>query len=233
MKKDMKVKVCGLRDAQNILQVAALSVDWIGFDFLPGSPRYMSMIPTHAGIIPDRSSLSHPTLDAEHPTPLRVGVFADEMAQNIITRVVNFQLDFIQLNGHEMPTFIRNLRRTLDPDIRPGIKFMKAITVIKRDDIATYKNYADSVDYFLFDVLQKSTEGKTNWSVLDAYDGEQPFLISGNIGPNDALTIRQSLAINSFPIEKCLGINLDTRFESSPGIKNIELLTHFLEELRH
>ena len=229
----MKVKVCGLRDAQNILQVAALSVDWIGFDFLPGSPRYMSMIPTHAGIIPDRSSLSHPTLDAEHPIPLRVGVFADEMAQNIITRVVNFQLDFIQLNGHEMPTLIRNLRRTLDPDVRPGIKFMKAITVINRDDIATYKNYADCVDYFLFDVQQKSTEGKTNWSVLDAYDGEQPFLISGNIGPNDALTIRQSLAINSFPIEKCLGINLDTRFESSPGIKNIELLTHFLEELRH
>jgi phosphoribosylanthranilate isomerase len=132
-----------------------------------------------------------------------------------------------------MPTLIRNLRRTLDPDVRPGIKFMKAITVINRDDIATYKNYADSVDYFLFDVQQKSTEGKTNWSVLDAYDGEQPFLISGNIGPNDALTIRQSLAINSFPIEKCLGINLDTRFESSPGIKNIELLTHFLEELRH
>ena len=191
------------------------------------------MIPTHAGIIPDRSSLSRPTLDAEHPTPLRVGVFADEMAQNIITRVVNFQLDFIQLNGHEMPTLIRNLRRTLDPDVRPGIKFMKAITVINRDDIATYKNYADCVDYFLFDVQQKSTEGKTNWSVLDAYDGEQPFLISGNIGPNDALTIRQSLAINSFPIEKCLGINLDTRFESSPGIKNIELLTHFLEELRH
>ena len=127
----MIIKVCGMRDGENIRQVAELGVDWIGMIFWPKSPRNVTMIPTHAGIIPDRGT------DIGNFKAKRVGVFVDEMAQNIITRVVNFQLDLIQLHGHETPTLIRNLRRTLDPDIRPGVKFIKAIAVESCDDIAT------------------------------------------------------------------------------------------------
>ena len=86
-----------MRDGNNIRQVAELGVDWIGLIFWQKSPRLVTMIPTHAGIIPDRApAVSHFPSDK----PKRVGVFVDEMPQNIITRVVNFRLDLIQLHGH-------------------------------------------------------------------------------------------------------------------------------------
>ena len=217
------VKVCGLRDSENIRQVAALGVDWIGMIFWEKSPRNVTMIPSHAGIIPDRASLS-PL--ATNNSPLKVGVFVDEMAQNIITRVVNFQLDLIQLHGHETPTLIRNLRRTL-ADIRP-VKVIKAISVSSRDDIAAYKDYADCVDYFLFDTKCPSVGGsgqQFDWSVLDAYDGEVPFLLSGGIGPDDAGRVR------AFNHPKCIGIDLNSCFETEPALKDIQKLKSFLEQL--
>ena len=217
------VKVCGLRDSENIRQVAALGVDWIGMIFWEKSPRNVTMIPSHAGIIPDRASLSPLTTNN---SPLKVGVFVDEMAQNIITRVVNFQLDLIQLHGHEIPTLIRNLRRTL-ADIRP-VKVIKAISVSSRDDIAAYKDYADCVDYFLFDTKCPSVGGsgqQFDWSVLDAYDGEVPFLLSGGIGPDDAERVR------NFQHPKCIGIDLNSKFETEPGLKDITKLKQFLEQL--
>ena len=222
-----------MRDGENIRQVAELGVDWIGMIFWPKSPRHMTMIPTNAGIIPDRGSLAPLT---SHFSPLRVGVFVDEMPQNIITRVVNFQLDIIQLHGHETPTMIRNLRRTLDPDIRSGVKFIKAISVESRDDIATYKDYEGCVDYFLFDTRKPPREvggwlppGGTgqqfDWSVLEAYDGETPFLLSGGIGPDDAERVR------NFYHPKCIGIDLNSRFEIEPALKDIQKLKTFLEQL--
>lgn len=217
------VKVCGLRDSENIRQVAALGVDWIGMIFWEKSPRNVTMIPSHAGIIPDRASLS-PL--ATNNSPLKVGVFVDEMAQNIITRVVNFQLDLIQLHGHETPTLIRNLRRTL-ADIRP-VKVIKAISVSSRDDIAAYKDYADCVDYFLFDTKCQTVGGSGNqfdWSVLDAYDGEVPFLLSGGIGPDDAERVR------NFQHPKCIGIDLNSKFETEPAMKDVAAIGKFLNEL--
>ena len=217
------VKVCGLRDSENIRQVAALGVDWIGMIFWEKSPRNVTMIPSHAGIIPDRASLS-PL--ATNNSPLKVGVFVDEMAQNIITRVVNFQLDIIQLHGHETPTLIRNLRRTL-ADIRP-VKVIKAISVSSRDDIAAYKDYADCVDYFLFDTKCPSVGGsgqQFDWSVLDAYDGEVPFLLSGGIGPDDAERV------SNFHHPKCIGIDLNSKFETEPAMKDVAAIGKFLNEL--
>ena len=214
-----------MRDGENIRQVAALGVDWIGMIFWAKSPRNVTMIPTHAGIIPDRGSISPLTT---HHSSLKVGVFVDEMAQNIITRVVNFQLDLIQLHGHETPTLIRNLRRTLDPDIRPGIKIIKAISVSSRDDIATYKDYADCVDYFLFDTKCQTVGGsgqQFDWSVLDAYDGDLPFLLSGGIGPDDAERIK------SFHHPQCIGIDLNSCFELAPGLKDVIKLQAFIKEL--
>jgi len=213
--------------------------------FWDRSPRNVTMIPTHAGIIPDRGSLPLAPSEgdlppapsegrgsefpqAAHGVPLRVGVFVDEMAQNIITRVVNFQLDLIQLHGHETPTLIRNLRRTLDPDIRPGIKFIKALSISSRDDVAAYKMYADCVDYFLFDTKCPTVGGsgqQFDWSVLAAYDGEKPFLLSGGIGPHDAGRV------SDFQHPKCIGIDLNSRFETDPGIKDITKLKQFLEQL--
>ena len=212
-----------MRDGENIRQVAELGVDWIGMIFWSKSPRHVTMIPSYAGIIPDRGSLSF----TDHQlSPKRVGVFVDEMAQNIITRVMNFQLDLVQLHGHETPTLIRNLRRTL-ADIRP-VKFIKAISVASRDDIETYKDYVDCVDYFLFDTKCPTVGGSGNqfdWSVLADYDGETPFLLSGGIGPDDAARIR------SFHHPQLAGIDLNSRFELAPGMKDVSALRKFLNEL--
>ena len=221
------VKVCGMRDGENIRQVVELGVDWIGMIFWDKSPRNVTMIPTNAGIIPDRANGQWSKVNGQFK---RVGVFVDEMAQNIVTRVFNYKLDIIQLHGHESPTLIRNLRLTLDPDIRPGIKIIKAISVETIDDIATYKDYSDCVDYFLFDTKCKTVGGsgeQFDWSILDAYDGELPFLLSGGIGPDDAERVR------AFHHPKCIGIDLNSRFETEPGIKDVDALRRFLSQLSH
>lgn len=219
----MIVKVCGLRDGENIRQVAELGVDWIGMIFWEKSPRNVTMIPSHAGILPDRA------MDMGDFKAKRVGVFVDEMPQSIITRVVNFKLDLIQLHGKETPTLIHNLRRTLDPDIRSGIQVIKAISVSCREDIAAYKNYADCVDYFLFDTKCPTVGGSGNqfdWGVLEAYDGDIPFLLSGGIGPDDAERIK------AFHHPKCIGIDLNSRFEIEPALKDINKLKEFLEKVK-
>lgn len=219
----MIIKVCGMREGENIRQVAELGVNWIGMIFWDKSPRNVTMIPTHAGIIPDRGS------DIGSFKAKRVGVFVDEMPQNIITRVVNYKLDLVQLHGHETPTLIRNLRRTLDPDIRPGIQFIKAISVEGCNDIAAYKDYEDCVDYFLFDTKCPTVGGsgsQFDWSVLEAYDSDVPFLLSGGIGPDDAERVR------NFHHPKCIGIDLNSRFETEPGLKDITKLKQFLEQLK-
>lgn len=227
------IKVCGMRDGKNIRQVAELGVDMIGMIFWDKSPRNVTMIPTHAGIIPDRGSL--PPTERREVGPRRVGVFVDEMPQNIITRVVNFGLDYIQLHGHESPTLIRNLRHTLDPDIRPGIKFIKAISVGSRDDIKACEDYADCVDLFLFDTKAPLPGGNGchfDWSILDAYDGDIPFLLSGGIGPDDAERIRDLFADNAFG-GRCIGIDLNSRFEVEPALKDVDKLRVFLNKVQN
>lgn len=219
----MIVKVCGLRDGENIRQVVELGVDWIGMIFWEKSPRNVTMIPSHAGILPDRA------MDMGDFKANRVGVFVDEMPQSIITRVVNFKLDLIQLHGKETPTLIRSLRRTLDPDIRPGIQVIKAISVSCHEDIAAYKDYADCVDYLLFDTKCPTVGGsgsQFDWSVLEAYDGDVPFLLSGGIGPDDAERIK------AFHDSRCIGIDLNSRFEIEPALKDINKLKEFLEKVK-
>jgi len=222
----MKIKVCGMRDGENIRQVSELGVDYIGMIFWDKSPRNVTMKPTYAGIIPD--VCRQETSCKEVGKVKKVGVFVDEMAQNIITRVVNYELDVIQMHGHEEPTLIRNLRRTIDPDLRPGIQIWKAISIVDRDSVAIYKQYEDCVDAFVFDTKCTCVGGsgqQFDWSVLENYDGIRPFLLSGGIGPDDAARIRD------FKHPKMMGIDLNSRFETEPGMKNVELLKQFLTQL--
>lgn len=138
-----------MRDADNIRDISALGVDMIGLIFYPPSPRYVQQFSSGAGIIPDYA----PDMGK---TPLRVGVFVDDMPQNIVTRVYNYKLDYIQLHGNEPRETLENLRATIDPDIKPKIKIIKAISVSSAEDIKKYKEYVGAADLFLFD-----TECKT------------------------------------------------------------------------
>ena len=230
-----------MREAENIRAVSELGVDWIGLIFWPQSPRYVSMIPSGAGIVPDRSSLSEPTQapkkgrDVIRRSPKRVGVFVDATAQDIITRVYSFGLDIVQLHGHESPTLIRNLRRTLGEEVR----MMKAISVGSREEVAAYKPYADCVDYFLFDTKSTTVGGSGrhfDWSLLQAYDGSVPFLLSGGICPDDAPRLREAFAEGSGSAAfhpQCIGIDLNSRFETAPGLKDVAALQLFLSQLSH
>ncbi len=279
------IKVCGMRDAQNIREVAALGVNLIGLIFYPKSPRYIESISSDAGIIPDYSSLNRLTpkplskgegsdmldkqLKAEETegearnkqieseqlkstqskalfnkvtTPLSfgegqggeaaipkfVGVFVNDMPQNIITAVYNYHLSYVQLHGDESPVMIGNMRRTLVPDIVPQIKIIKAISVSSAEDLKCCEQYEGHVDLFLFDTKCKGYGGsgqKYDWSVLEAYTGQTPFLLSGGIGPDDADRLRD------FHHPQCIGIDLNSKFETAPGMKDINLLQNFLHQL--
>ena len=216
-----------MRDAQNIREVSQLGVDMIGMVFYPKSPRYVEMQSSHAGIIPDYVKEDINIKSAK--SPARVGVFVDDMVQNIVTRVVNYHLDYVQLHGNEPREMCENLRSTLDPDIRPGIKIIKAISVSDASDIQKYKEYVGAVDLFLFDTKCKTVGGsgqQFDWQVLEQYDGEVPFLLSGGIGPDDASRL------HAFHHPKCIGIDLNSRFEIEPGVKDVEKLKGFLNEIQ-
>lgn len=217
-----------MRDAQNIREVSQLGVDMIGMIFYPKSPRYVEMQSSHAGIIPDYAK-EDIGVSVSSKTPARVGVFVDDMVQNIVTRVVNYHLDYVQLHGNEPREMCENLRSTLDPDIRPGIKIIKAISVSDASDIQKYKEYVGAVDLFLFDTKCKTMGGsgqQFDWQVLEQYDGEVPFLLSGGIGPEDAS------CLHAFHHPKCIGIDLNSRFEIEPGVKDVEKLKGFLNEIQ-
>ena len=229
MNKDLIIKVCGMRDADNINDVSALDINWMGFIFYPKSPRYVRQISSNAGIIPDYSSLKEKATADDAGRIRRVGVFVDDMPQNIVTRVFNYHLDIVQLHGSESPVMIDNLRRTLDPDIRKGIKIMKAISVKSDDDILKCKDYEGHVDYFLFDTktpLKGGSGEQFDWSVLQSYDGATPFLLSGGIGPDDACRVR------AFSHPRCIGIDVNSKFEKEPAFKDVDMLRNFISEVR-
>lgn len=211
-----------MRDADNIRDISALGVDMIGLIFYPPSPRYVQQFSSGAGIIPDYA----PDMGK---TPLRVGVFVDDMPQNIVTRVYNYKLDYIQLHGNEPRETLENLRATIDPDIKPKIKIIKAISVSSAEDIKKYKEYVGAADLFLFDTKSKTVGGSGelfDWQVLQAYDGDVPFLLSGGIGPDDAERIQ------NFHHPKCIGIDLNSKFEIGPALKDVEKLKQFLVKVK-
>lgn len=222
----MIIKVCGLREPANIRAVESLGVDMTGMIFYKKSSRYVSMTPSGAGIIPDYVSAGF-SADA---SPRRVGVFVDEMPQTIITCVYNFGLDYIQLHGSESPVLIDNLRRTIDPDIHRDIKVIKALSIRSADDFGRWRAYKGHADMLLFDTECLSFGGsgdKFDWSLLDAYDGDIPFLLSGGVGPGDAA------AVKSIHHPMFAGIDLNSRFELSPAVKDIDKLKIFINEIRN
>ena len=230
----MIIKVCGMRDADNIREVSELDIDMMGFIFWKDSPRFVRMISSHAGIIPDYSEErlnknSGKVIDDQHRIK-RVGVFVDDMPQTIVTRIYNYELDYVQLHGEESCIMIDNLRRTLEPDIRTGVKIIKTISVSSAEDIEKTKEYEGCVDLFLFDTKCPTMGGsgdKFDWSVLSAYKGNVPFLLSGGIGMDDVDKIK------SFQHPQFAGVDVNSCFETEPGVKDVEKLRLFIEKLRH
>ncbi len=208
------IKVCGMREPDNIRAVEALGIDMMGFIFWPKSSRYVSQRPDY---LPKHVK--------------RVGVFVDEDPEQVKRLAADYALDLIQLHGSESPDYIRTLKTP--SSINPlTSSIIKAFSIASADDLAMTKDYEGLVDYFLFDTKGPSVGGngeKFDWNVLSAYDGSTPFLLSGGISPDDA----EVLTSHHSPLtsKKCIGIDLNSRFELSPGLKDITALRKFLNEL--
>lgn len=209
----MIIKVCGMRDAENIRDVEALGIDWLGLIFWSKSGRYVSERPDY---------LPH--------NARRVGVFVDETPEKIVSISRLYDLDFIQLHGHESITDINRLRQIIanqDASTIPP-QLIKAFSIATAEDLAQVSAYEGVVDYFLFDTKGPSVGGngtQFDWQVLAHYHGQTPFLLSGGIGPEDAERIR------AFHHPQCIGIDLNSRFELSPGMKDVQKLKTFLEKV--
>lgn len=154
--------------------------DFTPFDFRPNSPRGESMVSTHTGIMPDKANaLSVSEKDC------RVGLFTDEMPQNIITRVVCYKLDVVVLCGHESPTLIGNLRSTIDPDIHKGLKIWKLVDTADWHDVEAAISYAGCIDAFVF-CIDRCLDKKELLEAFAHYHAAVPFMVSTQT-PDDAI----------------------------------------------
>lgn len=217
-----------MRDADNVRAVAALDIDFLGFIFYPKSPRYAQKAVPETELMTNTATASRRN-DMVMRKPQRVGVFVDETPQAIIAHIHNDQLDYVQLHGHELPEMIDHLKRAVISDNHHSLKVIKAFSISKPDDLLQAKAYEGIADLFLFDTPTESYGGsgkKFDWQMLQAYDGHTPFLLSGGIGPEDIDRIR------TFEHPQCIGIDLNSRFETAPGIKDVEALRRFTENLR-
>ena len=206
------IKVCGMRDAENIREVESLGIDMMGFIFWPKSSRYVSQRPDY---LPTKCK--------------RVGVFVDQPLEEVVQIAQDYALDYIQLHGHESPELIAQLS-TLNA------KLIKAFNIATPADFEQTKAYQGLVDYFLFDTKGKSVGGngeKFDWNILSSYEGQTPFLLSGGIGPADTPVLRQAFSLDGFPLAKCIGIDLNSRFETAPGMKDVGALRSFLSQLNN
>jgi phosphoribosylanthranilate isomerase len=223
----MQIKVCGMRDLNNIRAVEKLGIDYLGFIFWPKSSRYIKDVIVNAGIIPNKryGDTVDKTIDKGRKPPAIVGVFVNEMPQTVITHAYNYRLDYIQLHGDESPIYIDNLKRTIIPDILPHIKIIKTLSIHEADDIKRWRKYKEHVDMFLFDTKSACMGGsgkQFDWSILNNYDGDIPFLLSGGIGPNDIEKVK------NFMHPMYVGIDLNSKFEIAPALKDIEKLKNFI-----
>lgn len=218
--KDLLIKVCGLTIPQNIEELVQLNPALIGLIFYEKSPRHV-----------DTVALSYwfkSTGNALLGNSKKVGVFVNEEPEIILSRCLDFDLHFIQLHGNEDIHYINALNILLRANQLEHIRLIKAFGVMDDFDFKAISVFEIFISYFLFDTKTELKGGsgvKFKWSKLDEYKGNTPFLLSGGIGPLDYLDI---LNLNH---PKLAGIDLNSKFEISPGLKNVSLLQLFLHSL--
>ena len=207
MSKELKIKVCGMKFAENRKEVEKLGVDLLGFIFYAPSKRFIG---------------EKPEMELFNTEKPKVGVFVDENVFEILGVAKNLGFEYIQLHGKENPKTCGILKNQ-------GLKVIKVFNVNEKFKFGRTKEFEKVADYFLFDtktVLPGGSGEKFDWKILDKYKGNIPFLLSGGIGPDDVNSIRKIKHPQLF------GIDLNSGFEDEPGVKNIEKLKGFIEAVR-
>ena len=203
----MIVKVCGLREVDNIKDIVQLPIDYIGLIFYDKSPRFVEKV-----------------LDLPKDEHIkRVGVFVNASIDYIVQKIKDYQLDCVQLHGNESVEFCQQLLDTCH------VSIVKAISVATKEDVRIAENYTSVADVLLFDTKVPTHGGsgeKFDWDIIHAYQGNKPFLLSGGISKDDVESIR------NIKHEQFLGIDLNSKFEISAGYKNVQLLNDFVKAIK-
>ncbi len=225
----MKIKVCGMKYVENIQQVAELNPDYLGFIFYEKSKRNFE------GIIPEFSNSIKKT-----------GVFVNEYIEIVLSLIEEYRLDAIQLHGDESIDYIKELKNQLEKsraikiEENRSIKKKKNQHYISKNQLEIIKvfgikdefnfdvlqPYLEVVDFFLFDTKGKERGGngvQFDWSVLENYPYQKPFFLSGGIGLQDIEEV-QKITKSNLPI---YALDVNSKFEIKPGLKNIEELREF------
>ena len=203
----MKWKVCGMKQPENILDIAAHSPTYMGFIFWEPSPRYMDQ----------------PLPEGLSPKLQKVGVFVDATEAEIRTRIDQYKLQAVQLHGQESPDFCAKLRS-------PHLQVIKAFSIGSHFDFDRLTPYTDACDFFLFDTQGPKPGGNGttfDWTLLNDYPLNKPFFLSGGIGLEDLPKIH-ALTKTTLPIH---AIDVNSKFERKPGIKNSALIHQLKQQL--
>lgn len=201
----MIIKVCGMREPENIRAIEQAGADWMGFIFFPQSARHVSHRPEY---LPEQCC--------------RIGVFVNESSENILLKAQEFGLHHIQLHGRETPEQCRKLKAA-------GLGVIKVFSIAQESDLQPAGCYEGVCDYFLFDTACSGYggSGKTfNWNILQAYRGKTPFLLSGGLRPGSLSLLLQ------FKHEQWAGIDLNSGFETAPALKDAAAVHTFINQLK-
>ncbi len=207
--KDVKLKVCGMKYAENIQDISTLEPDYLGFIFWEKSARNFHLTEI-------------PMLDVSIK---KVGVFVNPTLEEIQEKITNFQLGAVQLHGKESVAFCKSLKE-LD------IEIIKAFSIDNDFNFDQLKTYENVVDYFLFDTKGKLPGGNGttfDWQVLKNYKLQKPFFLSGGIGLTEITKTKEFL--DSDLSKYCYAIDVNSRFELEPGLKNKMELEKFKKSL--
>lgn len=216
----MKIKVCGLREPENILAIAQLPIDFIGFILYPGSPRFVGKKGLPQWLEKNEEELEGIA---------RVGVFVNAEVDQILNAVHDFRLDYVQLHGDESPEYCRELQTYWTISSMRSAQIIKAFRVDENFNFSNTQAYERLCAYFLFDTKAQAYGGtgkRFDWSILEKYMGMTPYLLSGGIDETMAAEIRQ---LNFKQME---GIDINSRFETEPGKKDVDKIDQFVRALK-
>ena len=213
-----KIKVCGMRNPVNIEAVLDVGVHYMGFIFYESSARHIDEQAelTLRSILPDL-----PFLSLQNNTK-KVGVFVDAPKEYVLDKVEKFELDYVQLHGRESVFYCSALKKE-------GVKIIKAFSVDERFRFTNTDFYQFDCDYFLFDTKGAKRGGngtQFNWDLLNQYDGKLPFFLSGGIGAADIE------AVQDFKHPQLHAIDVNSKFEIEPALKDVDLLKQFVQNFK-
>ncbi|HMN90382.1 MAG TPA: phosphoribosylanthranilate isomerase [Saprospiraceae bacterium] len=215
----MKIKVCGLNDPVNIESLAYLPIDFMGFIFYKKSPRHVRDGNFRTWIAGSKNVFGKVK---------RVGVFVNAEIEEILNKVHDFELDYVQLHGEESPEYCREIESFWAASTLRRARFIKAFAVDADFDFARTRAYEGICSLFLFDTKTPQHGGsgvRFDWQLLEKYRGHTPFLLSGGIDEGDAM------AIKALDFPQLYGVDVNSRFEIKPGVKDVDKVKRFLEAL--